>query len=84
MRWIKMPALVYVLILTKQAKIRPVAKKLMNFKEVKEVHELYGQYDVIAEVEGKTMKEIEDFIQKNLRTDDDIEGTETLVASDVF
>ena len=79
-----MSAMVYILILTKQAKIRPVAQRLMKFDQINEVHELYGQYDIIAKVEGKAMKEIEDFIQKNIRSDDDIEGTETLVASDVF
>lgn len=79
-----MPALVYILILTKQAKIKQVAQRLMKFDEVKEVHELYGQYDVIAQAEGKQMKDIEDFIQKKIRTDKDIEGTETLVASDIF
>ena len=76
-------AQVYMLIVTKYGKKRTVSEQLLEFDLVKNVHELYGQYDIIISLKADTMKEIEDFIMNNIRTISDIERTETLVVSDV-
>jgi len=74
---------VYMLITTEFGKKRTVSNKLLKFKEIKNVHELYGQYDIIITIKGKNLREIEEFIQKNIRTIKEIQRTETLVVSDV-
>lgn len=78
-----MPALAYMLIAVKQGKIEPVSQRLMKHKEVENVHQLYGQWDILVKIRTKTMAELRDFIEK-VRKLDGIEGTETLIASDVF
>lgn len=73
----------YILFLVKYGKKSDLSKQLQKHKEVETVHELYGQFDIIAKVKAKTNTELEDFIQKNIRTQKDVEGTETLIVSDV-
>ena len=76
-------ALVYILIITKYGKKKTVANKLLKFKQIEDVHELYGQYDIIIKVSAPDMRLLEDFIQNNIRSIKEIEGTETLVVSDI-
>jgi len=76
-------ALVYILIVTKYGKKKQVSNKLLKFKEVEDIHELYGQYDIIAKISAPDMRRLEDFIQKNIRNIKEIEGTQTLVVSDI-
>lgn len=78
-----MTQVAYVLIITKYGKEKDVAQKLMKYKEVENVHILYGQYDVIAKLKAANMPQIEDFIFRKIRSNKDIENTETLIASDV-
>lgn len=74
---------VYMLINAKYGKKKKVSKKLAKFTQVERVHELYGQYDIIIKIKELTRRKLEDFIQKNIRSIGDIEGTETLVVADV-
>ncbi len=76
-------ALVYILIITKYGKKKAVANKLLKFKQIEDIHELYGQYDIIAKISAPDMRQLEDFIQNNIRTIKDIQGTQTLVVSDI-
>jgi len=73
----------YMLILTMYGKKKDVANRLIKFKQVENVHELYGQYDIIAKIRASSLRELEDFIQQNIRAMKDIERTETLIVSDV-
>jgi len=73
----------YILFMVKYGEKLDVSKLLGKHKEVESVHELYGQFDVIAKVKVKTQTELEDFIQKNIRQLKEVEGTETLIVSDV-
>lgn len=76
-------AQVYMLIVTRYGKTRDVSEQLLELDKIENVHELYGQYDIIINIKGDSIREIEDFIMKNIRTINDIERTETLVVSDV-
>jgi DNA-binding Lrp family transcriptional regulator len=78
-----MTAEVYILIITKYGVKKEVSEKLLNFKEIENIHELYGQYDIILKLKAETMEKLEDFIQNNIRTIPEIDSTETLVISDV-
>ena len=76
-------ALVYILIVTKYGKKKEVSNKLLKFPEIEDVHELYGQYDIVIKVSAPDMRRLEDFIQKNIRSIKEIDGTQTLVVSDI-
>jgi DNA-binding Lrp family transcriptional regulator len=71
------------LLTTKYGKEREVSEYLMQFKEVDNVHILYGQFDIIMKIEAADMKTAEDFILNKVRTNKDIESSETLIAADV-
>ena len=75
-------AMVYVLIVTRYGGKRNVSSELLEYDQVENVHELYGQYDIIARIKGKNMNEIEQFISDHIRTNKDIQQTQTLVVSD--
>ena len=77
-----MAAMAYVLINSRSE--QEVAKKLMNYEIVTEVHELYGEWDIVIKVEANEMADLQDFINNIVRADKDIMGTETLIVSDVF
>ena len=77
-----MAAMAYVLINSRSE--QEVAKKLMNYEIVTEVHELYGEWDIVIKVEANEMADLQDFINNIVRADKDIMETETLIVSDVF
>lgn len=77
-------ALVYVLMTVKHGKIEQVATKLMRLNEVKEIHKLFGQYDILIKASAPSMNKVEYFIERSLRNNKDVERTETLVVSDIF
>ncbi len=71
------------LINTRQGKLRIVSSKLREFEEVKEVHEVYGRVDIIAEVETKTNAELKAFIQNKIQITEGIKDTEVLLVNDL-
>ena len=74
---------VYMLIQVKYGTITKVADTLLSFKEIENVHKLFGQYDVLIKIKMKDMRVIENFIDTNIRKIKEIERTETLVVSDI-
>jgi len=76
-------AQVYVLIVTRYNCKRNVSTYLLGFDKIEDINELYGQYDIIVKIKGNDMNEIEEFIAKNIRTNKEIQQTNTLVVSDV-
>ena len=56
----------------------------MKFKQVSDVHHLYGEYDIIVRIEAEDMAALQDFIQLNIRKIKEIKATQTLIASDVI
>jgi DNA-binding Lrp family transcriptional regulator len=75
--------LVYILMVVKYGTKKLVSRELMELSQIEDIHELFGQYDIIVKMTGNNIKEIETFIQENIRSIPDIERTETLVVSDI-
>ena len=71
------------LINTKQGKLRITSSKLKEFDEVKEVHEVYGRFDLVADIETKNKAELKAFIQNKVQITEGIRNTEILVVSDI-
>lgn len=78
-----MSQLAYVLIMTAYGKKKDVSRKLLEFDEIKDIHEVYGQYDIIIQIKTENINTLEDFIQNNIRSIREIQKTETLVVSDI-
>lgn len=75
--------LAYMLLVVKYGHKKKVSKQLLEFNEIDNVHELFGQYDLILKIRHSSLKEIENFVEQNIRSIPEIERTETLVVSDV-
>ena len=73
----------YVLINTKHGKVEDVCAKLQPLEIVELIFTLFGQYDIVIKLQGSSIEELENFVASNLRTDESIERTETIVVADV-
>lgn len=70
---------VYVLVRTKPTFEQKVHAALRDIKEAKEVHPLFGEYDFIIKVEGKTHEEIAKTILEKIRSHEGVAATKTMV-----
>jgi len=54
-----------------------IAKRIDKFPEVKSLYLMSGAYDLLIAIEGKSMKDIADFVSKKLATIPNVTGTST-------
>ncbi|HIP74562.1 MAG TPA: Lrp/AsnC family transcriptional regulator [Thermococcus paralvinellae] len=71
----------FVLIIVKPGSEEKVYNKLKNKPMVKEIYRVYGEYDIIIRVEVDNIAGLDRFHDEILRKIEDIEMTETLIAS---
>ncbi len=79
-----MPALAYMLVQVEHGTIDKVSQKLMKFKEISDLHHLYGEFDIIVKVEADSPAHLQDFVANKIRPIKNIRSTQTLITSDVF
>lgn len=70
----------FVLINSEMGKEKNIIKELRNFQEIKEVHFIYGVYDIIAKVETESTEKLKEIIAFKIRRLKDIKNTLTLTA----
>jgi DNA-binding Lrp family transcriptional regulator len=70
---------VYVLVRTKPTYEQKVHDVLRKIKEAKEVHSLFGEYDFIIKIEGKTHEDIAKTILEKIRSYEGVAATKTMV-----
>ena len=71
----------FVLITTKAGKEKEVKELLEKYEQVKEVQIVYGDFDMVAKIEAKTMDELNNVILDKVRNIPEISITSTLVSS---
>ena len=71
----------YLLLIVESGKEEITMNKLLETDEVKEIHVVYGQYDLIAKIRVTDIHKMEDFILKEVRRIKDIKETSTLIAT---
>lgn len=71
----------YILILTESNKEQAVLNELQELDEVKKADILYGEYDIIAEIELESLEQLSGFVLNNLRKIKGIKQTSTLIAT---
>lgn len=74
----------FVLISTDPAMIKKTSQYLLSFNKIENIHELYGQYDIIIKVVAKHRSDLDDFCEEKIRHIKGIRGTETLIVSEVI
>ncbi len=78
-----MTAEVFMLIRTRHGKVRLVKNALSKFSEIKSIHEVYGRFDLVCQIEAENYEKLKEFIQNKIRITEHIKYTETLVVSDL-
>jgi Lrp/AsnC family transcriptional regulator, leucine-responsive regulatory protein len=77
-----MDAQAYVLIGTKHGTVKSVAEKLLDHKEIVNIHILYGQHDIIIQIRVPTTKDLDNFMVNTIKSIQEIERTETMIVAD--
>lgn len=70
----------YVLIVTDPGATRRVALQLKSVRNVTDVHEVMGPYDIVVEIETEQVTEIPVILSEHIRTVEGIQSTTSLVA----
>lgn len=74
--------LVYLLIRAEHGKEGLVKAALSNYSEIREIHEVFGRYDIMARVETEDTATFRKFINNKIRIIEGIKSTEPLFVSD--
>ena len=75
-------ALVYLLIRAEHGKEGIVKASLSKYDEIKEIHEIFGRYDILAKVQTEDIVIFRKFIKNKLRIIEGVKSTEPLFVSD--
>ena len=68
----------YILLITDSVNTEEIFKKLKSMEQVKEVHMIYGDYDIIFKVEVKNLAELSVFTM-DIRKNFNIKSSSTLI-----
>ena len=68
----------YILLITDSVDTEEIFKKLKSMEQVKEVHMIYGDYDIIFKVEVKNLAELSTFTM-DIRKNFNIKSSSTLI-----
>jgi DNA-binding Lrp family transcriptional regulator len=71
----------YVLISLKHSDERKVQEKLQKLHEMKEVHILFGEWDILACVEVETAEQLGTFVMENIRNLPEVKLTSTMIVA---
>ena len=69
----------FLLITVSKGTERLVGDKLLELDKVKNVHMLYGEFDLIVRVEVEDIESLQNFIIEKIRPIKEIERTDTLI-----
>ncbi|MBU0461630.1 MAG: Lrp/AsnC ligand binding domain-containing protein [Nanoarchaeota archaeon] len=72
----------YLLLQTKFGKKKLVAGRLSKFPQITLIDEVYGRYDLVIRVDAEEPRAMEEFLQNNINTIEDIQRAESLVVVD--
>jgi DNA-binding Lrp family transcriptional regulator len=71
----------YILIKVKVGAERNVVEKLKKLKEIRDINELYGEWDIIAKIEVPNIEDLDALITEKIRDNDEIELTSTMIVA---
>lgn len=71
----------YLLLVVDGGTEQKIIEKLQQHKEVKEAHVVTGQYDIIAKVDFRDVRDIQGFVLKHIRPMTEIRATSTMIGA---
>ncbi len=73
----------YVLIKIESGKEDEVARKILELSVTEEAHTVFGEFDLVAEIRGRDMETLVEYITRKIRRIPGISDTQTLLVVDV-
>lgn len=70
----------YILIVTDPQKTADVYKQLQEIREIVEVHEVMGPYDIVCEIQVDDLADVPPILSRRVRRIAGVESTTSLVA----
>lgn len=74
--------LAYILCQLNRSQSRSIQSDVADHHLVRDVHILFGEWDLIIEVEAKNQQRVSEFVIDELRSNDDIALTSTLIVAE--
>jgi len=71
----------YILIKVRMGNEREVVAKLKEIKEIVDLNELYGDWDIIAKVKVDKIEDLDKLITEKIRSIQDIKLTSTMIVA---
>lgn len=71
----------FVMITVKVGTDKEVVSRLRSFEHVDKVYEVYGVYDIVAEVHAESMVELRDAVNSGVRQLPDVLATNTIIVT---
>lgn len=71
----------YVLLKVEPGEERNVYNKLKELPEVKDINELYGEWDIIIKIETPKFDDLDSIITDKIRTINSIKNTTTMIVA---
>lgn len=71
----------YVLLKVNPGDERNIVKLLSELPEVKDVNELYGEWDIIIKVAVKNLEELDPLLSENIRVIKGVQLTSTMIVA---
>ena len=72
----------FIMINVKVGTDRDVVGELRSMKNVDKVYEVYGVYDIVAEVSAPTMEELKDTVNADMRKLGSVLATNTIIVAE--
>ncbi len=72
----------YVLLKVKAGSERKVVTRLQSLKQVTEVNELYGDWDIIARLQMDRLEELDNILTDKIRSIEGIKVTSTMIVAE--
>ncbi len=72
----------YVLLKVKAGSERNIVNMLESIKEVTEVNELYGDWDIISRLQLEKLEDLDKILTEKIRSIDGIENSSTMIVAE--
>jgi DNA-binding Lrp family transcriptional regulator len=71
----------FVLVSLNNVPVRRFINELKSYNQVQNAHFIFGEWDIIAEMEFPNAEELASFVMEKIRTRDDVKLTSSLIVA---
>lgn len=72
----------YLLVKARHGKLKIAGAGLRTHEEIEEVHEVFGEWDLVAKVQVRSLGALKEYIQNKVQITEGVKETRTLICND--